>query len=118
MPQVAAQPVNPRRHPHPHPNRRRSHPRYPPALTLTLTLTPTFRYPGNPPLWGEMYTVRREEGEGEGQEGGWVMRRLPKGAAPEEKGGGSEYNSLVMKHAMISRACKAVVLEVTDSNGQ
>jgi hypothetical protein len=28
------------------------------------------KYPGNPPLWGEMYTVR------EGSEGRWTMRRL------------------------------------------
>ena len=37
------------------------------------------------------------------------MRRLPKGAVAEEKGG-KEYNELVMKHAIISRACKSVML--------
>ena len=69
-----------------------------------------------------MYTVNKLSGSGSssgggggsGSEGGgggvWQMRRLPKGAAPEEKGG-KEYNELVIKHAMISRACKQVVLE-------
>ena len=33
--------------------------------------------------------------------------RLPKGVTPEEKSG-KDYTELVMKHAMISRACKQV----------
>jgi len=69
------------------------------------------KYPGNPPLWGEMYRVRREAGGG-----AWRMKRLPKGATPEEKGGGDgdgggEYNDMVIKHSMISRACKRVLSE-------
>ena len=36
------------------------------------------KYPGNPPLWGEMYRVREREGR-------WRMLRLPKGAPIEEK---------------------------------
>lgn len=66
------------------------------------------KYPGNPPLWGEMHTVDKV-GEGGGT---WRMRRLPKGAPLEEKGAGDkQHNDLVMKHVMISRACKQVVLE-------
>ena len=38
------------------------------------------KYPGNPPLWGEMYRVREREGR-------WRMLRLPKGAPIEEKVG-------------------------------
>ena len=38
------------------------------------------------------------------------MRRRAKGATPEEKSGGSTlgYDDLLMKHAMISRACRRV----------
>ena len=63
------------------------------------------QYPGNPPLWGEMYTIKR------GVNGGkWRIRRRAKGATPEEKSGGSTlgYDDLLMKHAMISRACRRV----------
>jgi len=67
------------------------------------------KYPGNPPLWGELYTVSRDA------EGRWQMRRLPKGSAKEEKGGGiaggDVYNRMVIKHSMISRACKQIVHE-------
>lgn len=66
------------------------------------------KYPGNPPLWGEMYTVAKKDGR-------WTMRKLKKGAKKEEQAGpdGSpvDYNRLVMKHAMISRACKQIVHE-------
>ena len=55
-----------------------------------------------------MHTVDKV-GEGGGT---WRMRRLPKGAPLEEKGAGDkQHNDLVMKHVMISRACKQVVLE-------
>ena len=70
------------------------------------------KYPGNPPLWGEMYTVDQHSHNGGGDGGErlvWRMRRLPKGATAEEKGG-KEYMDLVMKHSIISRACKSVVL--------
>ena len=43
------------------------------------------------------------------------MLRLPKGAPMEEKGGdgqGSEYTSMVIKHAMISRTCRDVVADL------
>ena len=63
------------------------------------------KYPGNPPLWGEMYTVREEGGR-------WRLLPLPKGKPIEEKSGNSEYNYMVIKHSMISRACKAVVAEL------
>ena len=49
------------------------------------------KYPGNPPLWGERYTVSKASGR-------WKMTRLPKGAPKEEKGGvvenggGVDYN--------------------------
>ena len=98
------------------------------------------KYPGNPPLWAEMYSVGKAErdGGGSGGSGGekdaaaaacfgcgkgpWRMRRKPKGAMPDERnmgggggeGGGMDYNSLVMKHAMISRACRTVVLSPED----
>ena len=71
------------------------------------------KYPGNPPLWGEMYTVvhgnqRIADGKasssGGGGKEGWRLKRLPKGAAIEEQGG-KDYTQLVMKHSMISRAC-------------
>ena len=95
------------------------------------------KYPGNPPLWAEMYSVEKAERDEDGSSGGgsgsgggdgaakcfgcgkgpWRMRRKPKGAVPDERnmngggeGGGMDYNSLVMKHSMISRACRAVVL--------
>ena len=64
------------------------------------------RYPGNPPLWGELYTVARAGGSG-----AWEMSRLPKGARPAESSGEHEYNALLVKHSMISRACKQVLLE-------
>ena len=38
------------------------------------------KYPGNPPLWGELYTVAKE-----GEQ--WRMRRLKKGAQKEEQAG-------------------------------
>ena len=62
------------------------------------------KYPGNPPLWGEKYSVRREGG------GQWTMRPLPRGAPPEERAGegGAEYDALLIKHAIISRACRGV----------
>jgi len=63
------------------------------------------KYPGNPPLWGEMYSVKQKEGR-------WRLRRLPKGATIEEKGGSHEYNYMVIKHSMISRACKNVVADL------
>ena len=82
------------------------------------------KYPGNPPLWGEMYTVTYEEGstatasdrpvgdDSRRAAGAWRMRKLPKGAPTEEQGGGGkEHHELVMKHAMISRACKQVPLQ-------
>jgi len=86
------------------------------------------KYPGNPPLWGEQYTVSKQSGGGgaagddaAGAERVWAMRRLAKGAQVEEKGG-KEYSELVVKHAMISRACKQVVLEydeyVDDGDGE
>ena len=88
-----------------------------------LSAYPT--YPGNPPRWGEMYTVGKEEARdaaAEGGEGGgsgaggpgrhiWRMRRLPKGATPEERGGGKGYDEMVLKHSMITRACKQTILE-------
>ena len=37
------------------------------------------------------------------------MRRLAKGKPAEEQGGGAEYNDMVIKHAMITRACRDVV---------
>ena len=72
------------------------------------------KYPGNPPLWGEYYTVRKKKGRGGGGRGGgrgaWKMTRLRKGAKLDEKGG-MEYTALVVKHSMIARSCKQVVLE-------
>eukprot|EP00966_Prymnesium_polylepis_P102745 2380242-Prymnesium_polylepis.1 len=65
------------------------------------------KYPGNPPLWGELYTVSKQAGR-------WTMAKLRKGAKREEKSmgeGGVDYNKLVMKHSMISRACKHIVHE-------
>ncbi|KAL1510565.1 hypothetical protein AB1Y20_006866 [Prymnesium parvum] len=65
------------------------------------------KYPGNPPLWGELYTLSKKLGR-------WSMERLKKGAQKEEKAGkegGVDYNRLIMKHSMISRACKNVVHE-------
>jgi len=67
------------------------------------------KYPGNPPLWGERYRVRKRRGAG-GEER-WRLEPLPKKAAPEEQSG-AEYDSLVMKHAMITRACRAVESDV------
>ena len=64
------------------------------------------RYPGNPPLWGELYTVARAGGSG-----AWEMSRLPKGARPDESSGEHEYNALLVKHSMISRACRATLAE-------
>ena len=46
------------------------------------------------------------------REGRWRMLRLPKGAPMEEKGGGSEYTYMVIKHAMISRTCRDVVADL------
>ena len=105
------------------------------------------KYPGNPPLWGELYSVQRpakggggeggigggegggeggsgggEGGSGEGGSGGgaaggrgaggWRLTKRPKGSKPEERGGSTmQYNELVVKHAVISRACKHVILE-------
>jgi len=69
------------------------------------------KYPGNPPLWGEMYTVKEPKEEG----GSWRMLKLKKGAPIEEKSQGAgdvRYNYMVMKHSMISRSCKAVVAEL------
>ena len=63
------------------------------------------KYPGNPPLWGEMYRVREQKGR-------WRLLKLPKGAPMEEASGNSEYNYMVIKHSMIARACKAVVGEL------
>ena len=45
------------------------------------------KYPGNPPLWGEMYTVKQRKGR-------WRMLRLPKRAPMEEKSGGGEHASV------------------------
>jgi len=67
------------------------------------------KYPGNPPLWGERYRVRKRRGAG--GEDRWRLEPLPKKAAPEEQSG-AEYDSLVMKHAMITRACRAVESDV------
>mmetsp|Transcript_1927 Transcript_1927/g.5848 ORF Transcript_1927/g.5848 Transcript_1927/m.5848 type:complete len:423 (-) Transcript_1927:95-1363(-) len=67
------------------------------------------KYPGNPPLWGERYRVRKRRGAA-GKER-WRLEPLPKKAAPEEQSG-AEYDSLVMKHAMITRACRAVESDV------
>ena len=100
------------------------------------------KYPGNPPLWGEWYSVQQpaKRGSGEGGSGGggaggrgsggwrltrlatdetdetdgggWRLTRRPKGSKPEERGGSTmQYNELVIKHAVISRACKHVILE-------
>ena len=87
------------------------------------------KYPGNPPLWGELYSVQQpaKRGSGEGSSGeggsggggaggrgsgGWRLTRRPKGSKPEERGGSTmQYNELVIKHAVISRACKHVILE-------
>ena len=55
------------------------------------------KYPGNPPLWGEMYRVREQKGR-------WRLLKLPKGAPMEEASGNSEYNYMVIKHSMIARA--------------
>lgn len=79
------------------------------------------KYPGNPPLWGELYTVQKVPADGGKAsekcvgcgDGVWRMRRLPKGSKPEEKRmgeGGIGHDQMIMKHSMISRACKAVVL--------
>ena len=87
------------------------------------------KYPGNPPLWGELYQVNKRDVEGGGSyredEHGrgtftagkmkWVMSKLKKGATPDEKGG-KEYNELIIKHSMISRACKAI-REMEDTSG-
>ena len=71
------------------------------------------KYPGNPPLWGELYSVKYEEAAGK-----WAMRRRPKGAPKEETGeGGHDYEALVMKHAMISKACKQAVYERDEFTG-
>ena len=48
--------------------------------------------------------------------GKWAMKRLPKGAVPEEKrehakGDGDGWTRMVVKHTMLSRACKRVVYE-------
>ena len=63
------------------------------------------KYPGNPPLWGEMYSV------GKAESGRWTMKKLKKGAPKEEENGAADYNHFVMKHSMISRACKEIVHE-------
>ena len=90
------------------------------------------KYPGNPPLWGRAYSVRRRAGAdgataggatadgagadgagadgADGAAGSYYLAKLPKAARDEERGG-KEYSELVVKHAMISRACKATVLE-------
>jgi hypothetical protein len=65
------------------------------------------KYPGNPPLWGELYTVRR----GGGGSGVWEMRKLPKGAMAEEASGELGYDALLIKHAIIQRACRATLAE-------
>ena len=71
------------------------------------------KYPGNPPVWGEMYRTERDAGSGT-----WRLKRLGKREPAEERGGGAEYEQLVMKHAMISRACKAVIEESEHDLGE
>ena len=41
--------------------------------------------------------------------GTWSLARIGKKEAPEEKSG--EYNEMVIKHAMISRSCKRIMLD-------
>ena len=74
----------------------------------TMSAQKNPKYPGNPPLWVEMYSVRQAA------DGEWTMGRLPKGAQLEEKSEEFDRDQLTMKHAMISRSCKMVLEEAED----